>query len=222
MPVFDKHKLIFHHIPKTAGRAVTEWLGQADAHIGHLPVMFMEMQLDSWETYNGLLPDRKSYKTFTVLRDPLERIRSAFEHIKATDEDDLGENGLLRTEYSENFDGTFENFLLKENIVDLVMSENATMLYPLTWMFCDITQDPKNPIVHAPDLVLSFDSLENDLLYLSEKMNLGIRKDFKLKRTNYPPQNLSARAWGRARSLWDWDFKIYDFFLNNFHIKNIL
>lgn len=222
MPIFDKHKLIFHHVPKTAGRAVTKWLGSPDAHEGHLPVMFMEQQLDLWETHDGLLPDRKKYASFTVLRDPIERIRSGFEHIKATSTDDQGENGLLRTQYSENFDGTFEEFLLKENIIDVVMSENATILYPLTWMFCDITKDPKNPIINAPDLVLSFNSLENDLSYLKEKMNLNISKDFKLKRTNYPPINLSARAWRKARILWDWDFKLHEFFLSNFHVKNVL
>jgi len=223
LPLFDKHKLIFHHVPKTGGRAITEWLGGGDAHVGHLPVMFMHNQLDIWDhAGKGILPDRKNYNTFSIMRSPMERIRSGFEHIKANDITSFSDNTLLKLEFEKDFDGDFNDFLLSDNLKDIILSKNATLLRPLTWMFCDNSKDPKNPVIYAPDFILSFDNLDEDTVYLNEKLNLNIATKFKLKRSIYQPIVLSARAYKRAQRAWAYDFKIYEFFCTNFHIKNIL
>jgi len=223
MPFFEKHELIYHPIPKTSGRAISEWLGEADAHIGHLPVVGIEQQLELWDSKKfKFLPDRKTYRSFSIMRSPEERIRSAFEHIKSTPLESKCQNGNLRKQYQKAFSGNFNDFLLSEDILEIIMSKNSTLLYPLTWMFCSDSGNVKTPVVLSPDFVLDFDNLEDDTGLMVEKLKLDVELKFKFKRTPREIETLSNVAYTKLRYLWNWDFKIYDFFLGNLHIKKVL
>lgn len=223
MPVFDKHKLIHHHIPKTSGRAISEWLGNADAHPGHMPVVYFEKQLELWNPkLFEFLPERKSYRSFSIMRSPRERIRSGFEHVKATSSESTCNNGKLKNQYSEAFSGSFNDFLLSKDLLEIIMSKSGTMLYPLTWMFCSDSGNIKNPLVLAPDFVLDFNNLEEDTNFMVEKLKLDVGSKFKFKRTQRETAVLSDAAYKKMRHYWNWDFKIYSFFLENIHIKKVL
>lgn len=69
--VFDKHKFIFIHIPKTAGKSLTKVLGSGGAC--HL----------SWRHYYTLLEeDINNYYVFTVIREPLDRLISSYTYMR--------------------------------------------------------------------------------------------------------------------------------------------
>lgn len=71
MPISDKHKLIFIHIPKNAGTAITNTLEMAD--IGH----------HGWQYYKSKYPQKwDSYTKISVTRNPWDRVVSCYEYSK--------------------------------------------------------------------------------------------------------------------------------------------
>lgn len=74
MPISDKHKLIFIHIPKNAGTAVTNTLGMTD--IGH----------HGWQYYKSKYPQKwESYTKISIIRNPWDRVVSCYEYAKMED-----------------------------------------------------------------------------------------------------------------------------------------
>ena len=71
MPISDKYKLIFVHIPKNAGTAITNTLEMVD--IGH----------HGWSYYKNKYPNKwKNYKKISVIRNPWDRVVSCYEYAK--------------------------------------------------------------------------------------------------------------------------------------------
>jgi chondroitin 4-sulfotransferase 11 len=71
MPVSDKYKLIFIHIPKNAGTAITNTLDMYD--IGH----------HGWQYYKSKYPQKwEQYKKISVIRNPWDRVVSCYEYAK--------------------------------------------------------------------------------------------------------------------------------------------
>jgi len=71
MPISFKHKLIFIHIPKNAGTAITNTLNMSD--IGHhMPEYYIKKYPNEW----------KDYKKFAVVRNPWDRVVSNYEYAK--------------------------------------------------------------------------------------------------------------------------------------------
>ena len=71
MPVSDKYKLIFIHIPKNAGTAITNTLDMYD--IGH----------HGWQYYKSKYPQKwEQYKKISVTRNPWDRLVSCYEYAK--------------------------------------------------------------------------------------------------------------------------------------------
>lgn len=71
MPISDKYKLIFIHIPKNAGTAITNTLQMSD--IGH----------HGWEYYKNKYPQKwDTYTKISVTRNPWDRIVSCYEYAK--------------------------------------------------------------------------------------------------------------------------------------------
>jgi hypothetical protein len=217
MPIFYKHKLIFHHIPKTAGKAITQWLGPADEHIGHLPIVQLEEIKKNFKKQQLTNVKWGDYTTFTVLREPLDRIRSSFEHIKRS-KNVNDQNGFLRNSFLREFTGDFNDFLLSPNLFNIVTSEHAMLLRPMTWMFFEgDARKPKEALCHTPDIVLDFNNLELDCNSMTKKLGLELPK-FIAKKTIYKNNMLSARSYKNFKKLWAIDFDIYDFFMDKAHI----
>jgi hypothetical protein len=71
MPVSDKYKLIFIHIPKNAGTAITNTLDMYD--VGH----------HGWQYYKSKYPQKwEQYKKISVTRNPWDRLVSCYEYAK--------------------------------------------------------------------------------------------------------------------------------------------
>ena len=71
MPISDKYKLIFVHIPKNAGTSITNYLEMQD--IGH----------HKWNYYYYRYPDKwKEYKKISIIRNPWDRVVSCYEYSK--------------------------------------------------------------------------------------------------------------------------------------------
>jgi hypothetical protein len=71
MPISFKHKLIFIHIPKNAGTAITNAFNMSD--IGHhLPIYYKQKYPKEWVTF----------KKFAVVRNPWDRVVSNYEYAK--------------------------------------------------------------------------------------------------------------------------------------------
>jgi len=69
MNISDKNKCIFIHIPKVAGTSIKQVLGMPGS--GHYP----------WQFYSQNFPDKwNSYRSFTVVRNPWDRLVSAFSY----------------------------------------------------------------------------------------------------------------------------------------------
>lgn len=87
-----RKKLYFLHIPKTAGYSISDSLGRISTQkrltilgpiiLDHLADNPEWAKSDILIGHLGLLPTRYEYDYLTVLRDPLERIYSHYEHIK--------------------------------------------------------------------------------------------------------------------------------------------
>lgn len=72
MPVSDKNKLIFIHIPKNAGTSITESLDM-NSDIGH----------HLWQHYKMRYPNKwNHYKKFCITRNPWDRVVSCYEYAK--------------------------------------------------------------------------------------------------------------------------------------------
>ncbi len=65
----------FVHIPKTAGTSITKWLTE---HKGNSNLEYFE----NHPSYNDLMKDRNDLFTFTVVRNPYERVVSLYHFIR--------------------------------------------------------------------------------------------------------------------------------------------
>ena len=71
--IFDEHKIIFTHVPKSAGMAVRESIGIRE-QIHHIPIKYYEKKKGK----NSL----QEYFKFTFVRHPISRLVSAYFFIK--------------------------------------------------------------------------------------------------------------------------------------------
>lgn len=71
MPISDKHRLLFVHIPKNAGTSLEKCLNTRET--GHR----------RWEQYKDDYPlEWNTYTSFAVLRDPVERFISSYNYAR--------------------------------------------------------------------------------------------------------------------------------------------
>ncbi len=223
MPIIEKHKLIFQHVPKTAGISICNFFG-VDVH-GHHHLNFYCEKLGN-EKY-------AEYKTFSIIRNPINRFVSAWnmyrdppEHVK--------NNKLLqnvRKRYSSFFDNDINDFITYDNLKKLCEDTDSFHFWSVLSFYCSNTAIKensaivefnenalKNVQVNPPDIVLNFHKLNDDLELMSRAF--GFEFDV-LKKLNHRPYNtsLSKRSAGLLHEFFQYDFRLIEWLLDNKHIS---
>ena len=229
MPIIEKHKIIFQHVPKTAGLSVCDFFeidGDGHHHLIHY--------------FNQLGPDDFSqYTTLSIVRDPIDRFVSAWNMYKDPPEYQK-DNKLLykvRERYSELFDLDINEFITLENLHQLCSDQDAFHFWPIMCFYCTYgSKNGKNEsflfdtavnniqdvTIVAPKIILNFDSLENDFKLLSEFY--GFEFD-KLPRRNHSKPyktGLTQESYLLLKSYFRFDSMLIDGFLKQIHISKII
>ena len=216
MPVFDEYKLIFHHIPKTGGSAVKKYLKgkQSDApfHDGNMTFqqlnnrirnerkpknpLFEQMGIQSvrtlWERQ-----DRKKYRQFTIIRDPVDRVRSGWNHLLRGGVS--GSNTEMRESYPKLFKSTFEKCVMHKDFNEEFINKDFH-IKPISWIF-------EHAVISSiPKYVLDFENLERDLGILLKDYSLP---PFVFTGTDYEREPLSDAAMEKFRSLYESEYDAF-------------
>ena len=98
--ISEKNKIIFIHIPKCGGTSVNKSALFASHRGGHNTYDQIKLLLSKREFYK--------YKAFTIVRNPWDRLASAFHYLnRSTIETDLA----VRVDYLERYEGCLKHFL---------------------------------------------------------------------------------------------------------------
>jgi len=154
---FNKKKIIFIHIPKTAGISLVKSIFGDVTLEGHRFVSF----------YKQVFGNRYSeFFTFTIVRNPWDRLYSAYKFLEKGGIN-IHDKNAFETHLSTYKD--FEDFVLKglnEKIIWEIMH-----FIPQYEFVCD-----KNGKIIV-DYLVRFESLQEDIAGLSKKINLEVVMD---------------------------------------------
>ncbi len=158
---FYKSKTIFIHIPKTAGVSLLKAIYGDVTLEGHRSFEFNRIAL-------GV--KKKEYFSFSFVRNPFDRLYSAYIFLK-----DGGMNNLDKLSFESYLSSfiDFEDFVL--NGLDQKIIYKITHFIPQYEFLCD----KKDHIL--VDFLGRFETLNNDVDFLSKKLNIHI----KLKNYNF-------------------------------------
>ena len=200
MPVSPKHKLIFTHIPKTAGQSIETSLGIFNERQGHFfkeyvygsrpkadtPTHFTINQIKQHITQEQF----DNYTKFSVIRNPFDKMVSEFAF--------KGNNGFIVLQ------PTFKEFI-KELYSKFSNLDSATHFAACHYM-------PQYDFVHIKDKMvmdhlIRFENLENDL---KEKI------DLKIPHCNSRPRNPWSSYYDEAtadmvREMYAKDFEAFGY-----------
>ena len=158
---FYNSKTIFIHIPKTAGVSLVKAIYGDVTSEGHRSFYFNSLALNI---------KNEKYFSFTFIRNPFDRLYSAFEFLK---KGGINHYDILAFETHLSKYKDFEDFILNGLNKNLIYQ--ITHLIPQHEYLCD---KRGNILV---DFVGRFEDLDNDILLLSKKL----KKDIKLNHHNY-------------------------------------
>jgi len=156
MPVSDKNKLIFVHIPKNAGTTITENLDM-NSDIGH----------HFWYYYNRKYPKKwVDYTTFCVSRNPWDRVVSCYEYARM-------ENSYWHSVNGKSKEGKHPDYDLLKNMsfedCVKILKNNPNALKHQGW------KSQHSYVLHGNsimvDKVLSLENLNEGLLELVPNLN---------------------------------------------------
>jgi len=156
MPISFRHKLIFIHIPKNAGTAITNTLNMSD--IGHhMPEYYIKKYPNEW----------KDYKKFAVVRNPWDRVVSNYEYAKL--EESYWHSRKNNRPYSKHVDYTL---LHNKTFVDCIniLTSNRNNLRHQGWRNQSTYLKLGNSFIDDIEIV-KFENLQEEL---KNKINIDI------------------------------------------------
>ena len=229
MPFIREHKLIFQHIPKTAGMSICDFFGVEPS--GHQHMNFYINQMTPQELIE--------YASFTVVRNPIDRFLSAWEMYQNPPPSvEFNEDfWIVRKEYEQLFSMDINDSLSLENL-QTFWQDRKTFHFGSMMTFCCTIDDIENPEprpvnfykdkdklkIKIPNIVLRFEDLENDFRLMADIIGFKFDK--------LPKKNRSVEKKGRAiltDASVEWlnkayyaDHMIIDAMLRESHVSNFL
>ena len=174
MNISDKYKCIFIHIPRAAGTSIKEALELPGR--GHLP----------WQYYYVVYPEQWDlYIKFTVVRNPWDRVVSAYHYAKM--EKSYWHDNLNRITPHPDYE-----LLSKRTFAECceILKNRRNMLKHESWhpqhLWTAKTENGNNLLM--VDFVLRYENLENDFAVLCERLgvsNINLPYVNKSNRNNY-------------------------------------
>lgn len=168
--ISHEHRLIFIHIPRTAGTSFEKWIQGED----QWEVNPAEKHLTAAEAKETYSKYWNNYWKFSILRNPMDRFISMLkfkDHFGVT----INDNGELDiTGYLQKFSAGKEIFIEHdhrftniESLINCAVRNNQT--YKKAALY-------KNIIGAEMDAVFNFDNLEDAKQYLAERLRLDPSK----------------------------------------------
>ena len=228
MPVYDNHELIFHHVPKTGGRAFCRWLGDdgnsADVWNGHHRAGLVMGELMKNRIANGR---RLTYVRVAINRHPLDRFRSAWHWIIRND--------LVGTRFGHLFRDINE-CILHNDFESLIWHRSALHFRPIQWWYTErpeldstyagdsedeLTWAPSHvrPVLVIPHVFLDFDNLADDCNRFRDLVGLDVAGDFVFS-TNPYDRSISPQAQRRFEQVFEKDIGLYHYFRDHRSMDN--
>jgi hypothetical protein len=172
--ISDRYKCIFIHVPRVAGTSIKETLQLPGR--GHLP----------WQYYYLVYPDQwDSYVKFAVVRNPWDRVVSAYSYAKM--DKSYWHDNLKRITPHPDYD-----LLSQKTFGECceILRDNRALLKHESWQPQHIWIAKKNDGSHSLmiDLLLRHDNLQADFTILCEKLglnNISLRQVNPSKREKY-------------------------------------
>lgn len=192
MPVSHKHKLIMVHIPKNAGTAIEKSLSMEGT--GHF----------NWKKYARELPTEwDTYKSFSVLRNPIDRFISSYNYAKMKKSYWHSVDPSHQTVYGKHID---YDMCIKYDLNDIVepwLDGQITLSHP-SWMTqYEWIVDGDSVAV---DYLALFERLDEAMEYLAP--GAEIKKINKSKTDN--PVELSSKNIELLNTHYSVDLNLYE------------
>ncbi len=156
----NRNKFIFIHVPKSAGSAVREALGEPEVGRKHLPW---------WVYYNANINKFKDYYKFSFVRDPYDRVYSAFSYLCS------GGNGRDDLRIAKEIKG-YESF---GDFVENEICQGRMLSHPLFKPQVDYLYDWRENLM--VDYVGRFENIDQDFKVVKSAIGLS---DKRLKMVN--------------------------------------
>ena len=189
---FKKHKVIFIHIPKTAGTSILSALAEnKKIRRDHAP----------WFIYNNFNRWRyERYFTFTFVRNPFDRLVSTYNYLSS------GGNGMDDMVFKAYFEAhgiDFDRFVLEYLDCDKLLQHE--LFRPQYVYIYDFKDNLK------VDYVGRFETLDDDYKVLSEKIGLPPqlpKKNISKKKRPYQEYYQNPEVVQRVLALYGRDFDL--------------
>lgn len=183
-----RHKCIFIHIPKSAGTSVLKTLGHKGGR-DHV----------EWRHYAGA-NERwfRHYHKFAILRDPLDRARSAYNYLLKGGNQSEGDLALKR--HIDKHSSSFDEFV--QNVMTPGFIQENVLFKPQYLFVCNRDGIP------VTDTLLRFDSLEQDWRALSARLDLPALLTKQNAGSTAAVQSAQDRTVQRIRDLYPQDYAL--------------
>jgi hypothetical protein len=197
--ISDKYKCIFIHIPRVAGTSVKKALELEGR--GHLP----------WQYYYLVYPEEwKSYMKFAVVRNPWDRMVSAYKYAKMQKShwhDNINKISP-HPDYDILHDKTFTQCCE-------ILQSNRDSLRHEVWhpQYFWIMKNEDNHFIQMIDYVLRFENLNSEFIDFCKKLNIGL---INLQQIN-PSQHSNYRQYytqetrGIIENIYSRDIEVFNY-----------